>query len=303
MRLFYNYSIDCELPPEGPFGGPATWEVAEQSVRGFVQVITDLGMRDGATLFVYPDVAMTQRALFREMADAGIETALHLNGLRYSRLTGHRAKWMGAMNADEQREAIRMAKADLEDVIGRPVTGYRACYGSANNDTFPLCEELGFAWTSTSPPDSHNSTTHAMWSGAWRYPHHTSRVNRLICGNMALYEMPLTNGVRIRHQGDSLRPLDMRAETPPEIAGENHEVFRRIIEENLDEMDRRDQPVRGIIVGSHNTNLFADPTTHQHANLMAVCSLAKELATARGYAFTPAPFTAIKEEAERTGAF
>ena len=150
MKFFFNYSIDCELPPEGPFGGPADWDVAAQSVRGFVDVMTEEGMRAGATLFVYPDVAMKQRALFREMADAGIEVALHLNGLRYSRLTGDQAKWMGAMTRDEQFEALRMAKADIEDVIGQPCRGYRACYASANNDTFPICEALGFEWTSTS---------------------------------------------------------------------------------------------------------------------------------------------------------
>ena len=39
MKVFFNYSIDCELPPDGPFGGPATWDVAEASVRGFIDVM------------------------------------------------------------------------------------------------------------------------------------------------------------------------------------------------------------------------------------------------------------------------
>jgi len=303
MDFFFNYSIDCELPPEGQFGGPENWDVAEASVRGFVEVMTGLGMRDGATLFVYPDVVMKQRALFREMADGGIEVALHLNGLRYSRLRGSRAKWMGAMSRDEQREALRMAKADLEDVIGRPCLGYRACYVSANNDTFPICEELGFRWTSTSCPGSHRPLVHARWAGAWRYPHHTSRENMRICGDMDLYEMPLANGVCTFFPGDPDRPLDLRAETPPEIAGANHEVFRRIIEENLEQMEKCDQPVRGLFVGSHNTTLFADERTHQHANLLAVCRMMRELSEAAGHAFVPAGFETVRVEAERLDAF
>ena len=150
MKVFFNYSIDCELPLNTPytegrerqpfFGGPKYWEAAEASVRGFVRQMDQLGLGRGTTLFVYPDVARHQRALYREMAGAGVEVALHLNGLRYSRLIGPRAKWLGAMNRDEQREALRMAKADLEESIGRPCLGYRACYGSSNDDTFPICE-------------------------------------------------------------------------------------------------------------------------------------------------------------------
>ena len=97
MRFFFNYSIDCELPPDGRFGGPADWDVAEASVRGFVEVMTERGMRGGATLFVYPDVAMAQPGLFREMADAGIELALHLNTMRYSRIK--EPAWIGVHHA------------------------------------------------------------------------------------------------------------------------------------------------------------------------------------------------------------
>jgi hypothetical protein len=237
------------------------------------------------------------------MADAGVEVGLHLNGMRYSKLKGARVKWMGAMARDEQREALRMAKADLEDVVGRPVRGYRACYASANNDTFPVCEELGFEWTSTIFPDSHKPKVFACWSGAWRYAHHPSRVNRLICGDMKIYEMPLTNGVKTHFQGDPDRSLDLRAETPPKLTGPSHESFRAIIAENIEEMARRDQPVRTIIIGSHNTNLFGDPAAHQHHNLVAAGRLARELSEAAGYEFTPASFAAIRAEADRMGAF
>ncbi len=57
MQLFFNYSIDCETPSNtdytGPerrpfFRGPATWDFAERSVRGFVERMDALGVRDGA---------------------------------------------------------------------------------------------------------------------------------------------------------------------------------------------------------------------------------------------------------------
>ena len=312
MKFFFNYSIDCELPLNteytGPerqpfFGGPTDWDVAERSVRGFIEVMTELGMRDGTSLFVYPDVARQQQSLYREMADAGIEAALHLNGLRYSRLTGDRAKWMGAMSYEEQKDALRMAKQDLEEAIGRPCLGYRACYGSANNDTFPICDELGFEWTSASAAGSYQPEVHARWGSAWRFPHHTSSKNMRVPGDMDLYDMPLARGFRILLNDDPNRALDLRAETPPDLAGENCEVFRAIIIENFDEMDKCDQPVRGLFPASHNTNLFADTATHQHRNLVAVCRMTQEIAEERGYEFTPSHFHQVKAEAERIGAF
>lgn len=301
MKFFFNYSIDCELPPEGQFGGPATWKVAEASVRGFVNVMSELGLREGAALCVYPDVAMKQPRLFREMAEAGIEVALHLNGMRYSRIKN--PAWLGSTSYDEQREALRMARADVEDVIGRPCLGYRACYASANHDTFPICEELGFEWTSTSAAGSHKPAVFARWSGGWPFPYHPSRKNMLVPGDMRIYEMPIARGIRTVLNNDPDRPLDLRAETPPEIAGENAEVFRLVIEENLEEMEKRDQPVRGLFPASHNTNLFADTSTYQHGNLLAVCTMTRDLAKARGYEFVPTHFMDVKAEAERVAAF
>ena len=125
MDVFFNYSIDCETPPNTEytgaerrpfFGGPASWPVAEASVRGFLARVADLGVGRGATLFVYPDVARHQKALYREVADAGVEIALHLNGLRYSRLRSDRAKWLGEMPYAEQKEAR---------LIGRPNSIFR----------------------------------------------------------------------------------------------------------------------------------------------------------------------------------
>jgi hypothetical protein len=301
VRFFFNYSLDCELPPEGAFGGPESWDFAEEAVRGFVEVMGRVGCLAGASLFVYPDVARRQRALFLDMAERGVEIALHLNGLRYSRI--RRPAWLGSMPREEQREALRVAKADLEDTLGRPCLGYRACYTSTNHDTFPICEELGFTWTSTSAAGSYKPQFYACWAGGWPFPYHPSHKNKLVPGDLKLYEMPIARGIRTMHQGDPDRPLDLRAETPPAVAGERSEVFRRIIEEQIAEMKRRDQPVCGLFGASHNTSRFADPATHAHRNLIAVCRDTRALAEAEGYEFTPSSFLKVREHAETVGAF
>ena len=311
MTLFFNYSIDCELPVNTPytgperrpfFGGPKTWEFAEASVRGFVERMTGLGAAAGASLFVYPDVARHQQGLFRELAAAGVEVALHLNGLRYSRLQGARAKWLGEMDSGEQAQALREAKEDLEATLGRPVLGYRACYGSANRDTLRLCDELGFRWASNSS-NRYRPEFAANWSGSWPYAHRASRHSNLICGDLRLLEIPITVGLSVYYDESIRQPLDLRVEMPPERLGAKREKLRAVMAENLVEMERRAVPVRAVIGGSHNTNPYGDPATHQAQTLDWVVRHARELAAERNLAFTPASFLRMTEEADRIGSY
>jgi len=311
MKLYFNYSIDCETPANtdytGPerrpfFHGPASWDFAEASVRGFLERMEDLGALAGASLFAYPDVARHQRVLYRELAEAGTEIAVHLNGLRYSRLRGERAKWLGEMTRDEQREAIRMAKEDVEDAIGQPCSGYRACYGSANDDTFPILEELGFEWAS-SASGRYRPEFAAEWAGSWPYPHRASRKCKLIPGDLELYEVPVTVGLRTFYGGNPDQPLDLRVESSPDAVGEDRELLREVIGENIIEMQKRSAPVRAIIGASHNTNPFADRSTHQSQNLDWVVRHARELAQEQGLEFAPTSFAEIKAQADRIDAF
>lgn len=302
MKLYFNYSIDCELPARTPytdgierepfFGGPTTWDTAESSVRGFVDLMNRLGLQQGTSLFVYPDVARHQRALYRELAKAGVEIALHLNGLRYSRLKGDRAKWLGAMSRAEQFEALRMARQDLEDAIGQPCLGYRACYGSANDDTFPILEELGFQWASNSSGRCRQEF-YADWSGNCRYPHRANREDKRLVGDMQLVEIPVTSGIRTFFNGNPNQPLDLRAEGLPSIVGTKRERLREVIEENLLSMAQEGAAIRAIIGASHNTNPFADAASHQAQNVTWIARHVEELAVQHGLVFTPSSFIDI----------
>ena len=62
MKLFFNYSADCETTTNSEytggterepfFNGPADWDAAEASVRGFAEQMQALDALDGASLFV-----------------------------------------------------------------------------------------------------------------------------------------------------------------------------------------------------------------------------------------------------------
>jgi hypothetical protein len=301
MKLYFNYSINCEQPGDARFHGPPSWEEAEESVRGFVEVMSEVGLRQGATLFIDPEVARKQGFLFRQMADAGIETALHLNGWRYSKLEN--PAWLGSLSYTEQLAAIRSAKNELEDILGRPCLGYRACRASANDDTFPILEELGFEWSSTSAAGSYRPEDFACWPGGWPFPYHPSPANKLIPGTLTIYEMPVTRGPHLTYRGDSNRPLDLRAETPPEVTGPGGELWRQVVEETIVEMGRRNQPMRAIIIASHNSHPFANHASLPYHNLKRAIHFARQVAVKHVYELTPSHFNDIKNEASHLGTF
>lgn len=301
FKMFFNYSIDCELPPDGVFGGPISWEVAEESTRGFVDLMDKLGLIKGTSLFVYPDVAIKQKKLFREMADYGVEIGLHLHTMRYSKMKN--PAWLGALNYDDQLEAIIMAKADLEDVTGQPCLGFRACYASANNVTFPAVADAGFKWTSTSANGSYKPEIYACWAGGWPFPYFPSSKNKLVPGEMDIYEMPITHGLNLFFNDDKNRPLDMRAETPLIVSGPFYVKWRLLIEENFLEMEKRNQPIRAVIGASHNTNPYGQVGSLEQNNVIRVCQLVQEISERSRYYFTPASFNEIYLEAKKQQVF
>lgn len=301
LKMFFNYSIDCELPPDGVFGGPATWEIAEKSTRGFIELMDKLGLIEGVSLFVYPDVAIQQKLLFRELADNGIEIGLHLHTMRYSKIK--KPAWLGSLSLDEQLEAMKMAKADLEDVTGTPCLGFRACYASANHATFPAVAEAGFEWTSTSANGSYKPEIFACWAGGWPFPYFPSFKNKLVPGAMKIYEIPITHGLTLFFNNDKNRPLDMRAETSLSVSGPFYLKWRLLIEENLLEMEKRNQQIRAVIGASHNTNLYGTDGSLEQQNVIRVCQLVQEICERKRYLFTPTSFNKIKLEALEKDAF
>ncbi len=293
--LFFNYSLDCELPARRlPETLACNQAIAVASVTQFVERMADEGMAAGASLFVYPDAARQMPELYVQMVKAGVEIALHLDVRHFSRLKSHRVRWLGGMSREDQREALRIAKEELESVIQQPVIGYRACCASANNDTFPLCEELGFLWCSTSVPGWVRPGSYACWSGAWRYAHHPSATNRLICGSLNLYEVPLTTALRPDLNRSSGLPCDLSIETPFAYGGVDGQGFRSVIEENVAEMQRCDQTVYSLIGAAHNNAPFMPESSLRCRYLNAICREARNAADSTGWRLKPASIDSIR---------
>lgn len=127
------------------------WETMPSRVERNTGRLLELFDRHGvkATFFVLGWVAERHPALIRRLADHGHEIASH----GYShQLVYHQTP---AVFADESRRS----KALLEDIIQKPVTGYRAASYSITQESLwalDILAELGFTWDSSIFPIRHD---------------------------------------------------------------------------------------------------------------------------------------------------
>jgi polysaccharide deacetylase family protein (PEP-CTERM system associated) len=102
-----------------------------------------------ATFFVLGWVAQRDRSLVRRIADAGHEVASH--GM------GHRM--VGQLSPEEFRKDVQESRALLDDIVGRPVAGYRAPTFSVTHRTawaIDVLAEEGYQYDSSVFPVRHD---------------------------------------------------------------------------------------------------------------------------------------------------
>lgn len=126
------------------YADPATW--ATRVKRAHVGVDALLSLLDGtgskATFFVLGWVARQSPALVRRIAAAGHEVGCH----------GDQHRRVVEMSLEEFREDVRRARGTLEEILGSPVTAYRApewSMRSATNPALGVLVEEGFTLDSS----------------------------------------------------------------------------------------------------------------------------------------------------------
>ncbi len=132
------------------YADPATWAAREKRVHVGTDRILDLlaGTASKATFFVLGWVARQSPALVRRIADAGHEVGCH----------GDTHRRIFEMTPPEFREEVRRSRDTLREIVGRPVTAFRAPEWSmlrADNPALAVLVEEGFSIDSsltTAPP-------------------------------------------------------------------------------------------------------------------------------------------------------
>jgi len=127
-----------------------------------------------ATFFVLGWVAERHAQLIERIAKAGHEVASH----------GYGHELVTKLSPDQFREDVRKAKKILEDVIGAPVTGYRApsfTIMPATRYALEVLVQEGYQWDSSVVPVMHDVYG---WPGA--DPH----LHRIDTPSGSLWELP-----------------------------------------------------------------------------------------------------------------
>lgn len=199
------WTMDCEAPAElSHEGGPANWDLAERSIRGYCELVSGYGFR--ATLFVVPAAARRLASVFRDLAREGVEVGLHCHPQDQGS-----GDYLGGLRAEEQRDLLSAAAAGFADALGFSPKSFRAGNFSANDSTYPVLADLGFTATSTACPGRAFSRVRSVWCGAPEEPYHPSAANRLVAGDLPLVEVPLTVD-RDSVMWGGLTPLELRVE-------------------------------------------------------------------------------------------
>ena len=150
----------------------------ESRVERSMELLLDLLRRNRtrATFFVLGEVAAAHPHLMRTLVAEQHEIACH----------GDRHEDVCRQSPDEFRYDIRRAKAQIEEVIGQPVIGYRApnfSIGRAQSWAYAILAEEGFSYDSSVYPIHHDRYGQP---DALRFPHEIWR-----SGASSLTEFPI----------------------------------------------------------------------------------------------------------------
>ena len=213
------FTMDCEQVAAHQ-GGPPTWEYGERSIRGFCEALLAQGM--GATLFVVPVGAEKYRAALADLAGAG------------------------------QSHMLSEAKVQWTQALGREPLVVRPGNFSANDATFPVLAGLGFLASSASCPLRNFIDAKANWTGAPLDPHFTHAANRLLAGDLPLFEAPLTVDWESFMWGGRT-PLELRIEMVDARA--HGYTVRKAVKRQLDS----GIPESVLVVLTHSVFDYSDP--------------------------------------------
>jgi hypothetical protein len=304
-QLYFSYFMDCQTPQK-PGGGPdQTWEVAEASVRGIVDLFEEEGLIHGLGLCSEPEVAARQPELFGEMARRGAWQALHFQ-VRGYRPPGATQDYdwerpLSFYDYDEQREVLSLAKGHWEQALGRKAEDYGACCNMANDWTFPILAELGFRQCYVSGPGRYNPDPRIghFWWGAYTFSHHASSKCRLVPGELELYEVTITCELT---QREAAPGVWVRGDYRPELECD-YETTKGMAEAWVRDMLRRGHPVLYLLAATHNTWDVGDRTSPRRRALETTIRVSRDLADQLGLELVPASLADIHAEADRLNAF
>ena len=263
--LYVNVAADCEATQ--PAIGDA--ELGERAVRGMMGICAAEG--GPGTFFVIPSDLAASPGLYREAEAAGWEIGLHV----HPAAQGHAHEFLGVYGPEDQRRILEQAVATFEEAMGRRPATVCLGYGSANDFTYGVIEELGFTHGQCSVPRRVLPECASVWAGAPLDMHYPHRYNRVLTGDVNFVEMPDTVDPDSMMWGGK-HPQDLRVEL---VDAKNHwytmdKAIRRQVDSG--------EPVALLRVVTHNIFEYGEPADFRRETLVGILRHAGSLAESYG---------------------
>jgi len=278
-KFWLNWSIDCEATQHSVNDA----ELGRKGASGFADILDEYGMK--ATFFMIPGDAESDPDLYRSFIERGHEIGLHLH-------PGDEGffEFAGVMGPDEQYELISKAKNRWAKAIGFEPTCFCMGYGSANDYTYGVLEDLGFKYGQVEIAGRRLVATASVWEGAPLTIHYANRWNRLLPGTMDFIEIPHTVDTESYMWGGK-HPQDLRVEL---VDAKNHwyTMYKAMIRQKDDDSI----PIKIIRGVTHNTFDYSDPKNFRRETLIGMIDSMHSIMENADCEFETATLGTIAEE-------
>lgn len=259
-KLHFNLQIDCEST-QFAIQNPA---LGERAIRGLGEMLEETGTK--GTFLVIPGDIEVHATIYRELQEAGHEIGLH-----YHPWIEGRSEFLGSEGPEAQRDLLREAADRFAQAMGARPLAFCPGYGSANDHTYGILEELGFTHGLVSIPTRDLPQCACVWGNSPLDPHYPHRYNKSLAGDVDFVDLPPTIDPQSRMWGGA-HPQDLRVEL---VDAKNHfytmdkAVRRQLLER---------PPVLQLHAITHNIFEFSDPANFRRETYYGMVAAAKKIA-------------------------
>lgn len=268
--LLFNLQIDCEAT-QLSLKNPA---LGERAIRGLGEVLAETGTR--GSFLVIPSDIEAHGPIYRELEKAGHEIGLHFHPDR-----PEISEFLGVQSPDAQRKILTEGMDRFAQVMGRKPRVFCPGYGSANDYTYAILEELGFTHGMVSVPTRNLPQCACVWGNSPLDPHYPHRHFKSLPGDVNFVDLPLTIDPESRMWGGA-HPQDLRVEL---VDAKNHwytidKAVRRQIAQPV--------PVLQIHAATHNTFEYGDLKNFRRETYVGIVDATRQIAEREKLTFQPA---------------
>lgn len=270
--IYFNTQIDCEST-EPAFNNP---DFGKRSTLGFADLFAKEGLK--ASFMVVPTDMKVHAAVYRQLEADGHEVGLHI----HPSAQGYN-HFLGIYSAADQAKIIREGMDIYAQGMGHLPAAFTPGYGSANDFTFPVLEELGFSHGLVSIPTRILPQCASVWGGSSLDAHYPHRYNRCLTGDVNFVDLPGTVDWESRMWGGA-HPQDLRIEL---VDAKNHwYTIHKNVKRLLQAGDKT--PVKYIRAVTHNTFDYGNPHDFRYQTLQGVIAAVRSIFAAEGCELIPA---------------